>query len=61
MGGEVVWSVIYAIGLLLAGVGFVIYWIMHTAYIEMSTPIVHEVSEPEEMITEESKPAYQTV
>jgi hypothetical protein len=33
---EVVWSVMYAMGLLLAGTGFVIVYIMKTAYIEMS-------------------------
>ena len=33
---EVVWSVMYAMGLLLAGTGFVIVYIMKTAYIEIS-------------------------
>jgi len=33
---EVIWSVMYALGLLLAGTGFVIVYIMKTAYIEMS-------------------------
>ena len=33
---EIVWSVMYAMGLLLAGTGFVIVYIMKTAYIEMS-------------------------
>ena len=34
---EIVWGVMYAMGLLLAGTGFVIVYIMKTAYIEMST------------------------
>ena len=33
---EIVWSVMYAMGLLLAGTGFVIVYIMKTAYIEIS-------------------------
>ena len=33
---EIVWSVMYSLGLLLAGTGFVIVYIMKTAYIEMS-------------------------
>ncbi len=33
---EVVWSVLYAMGLLLAGTGLVIVYIMKTAYIEIS-------------------------
>ena len=33
---EIVWGVMYAMGLLLAGTGFVIVYIMKTAYIEIS-------------------------
>ena len=33
---EIVWSVMYSLGLLLAGTGFVTVYIMKTAYIEMS-------------------------
>ena len=33
---EIVWSVMYALGLLLVGTGFVIVYIMKTAYIEVS-------------------------
>ena len=33
---EVVWGVMYAMGLLLTGTGWVIYYIMRTSYIEMS-------------------------
>ena len=33
---EVVWGVLYAMGLLLTGTGWVIYYIMRTAYIEIS-------------------------
>ena len=33
---EVVWGVMYAMGLLLTGTGYVIYYIMRTSYIEMS-------------------------
>ena len=33
---EVVWGVMYAMGLLLTGTGWVIYYIMRTAYIEIS-------------------------
>ena len=33
---EIVWGVMYAMGLLLAGTGFVIVYIMKTAYSEMS-------------------------
>ena len=33
---EVVWGVMYAMGLLLTGTGWGIYYIMRTSYIEMS-------------------------
>ena len=33
---EIVWGVMYAMGLLLTGTGWVIYYIMRTAYIEIS-------------------------
>jgi glycopeptide antibiotics resistance protein len=33
---EIVWGVMYAMGLLLTGTGWVIYYIMRTSYIEMS-------------------------
>ena len=33
---EVAWGVMYAMGLLLTGTGYVIYYIMRTSYIEMS-------------------------
>ena len=33
---EVVWGVMYAMGLLLTGTGWVIYYKMRTSYIEMS-------------------------
>ena len=33
---EIVWSVMYDMGLILAGTGFVIVYIMKTAYIEVS-------------------------
>ena len=38
---EIVWGVMYAMGLLLAGTGFVIVYIMKTAYIEMSDDTIN--------------------
>ena len=38
---EIVWGVMYAMGLLLTGTGWVIYYIMRTSYIEMSDDTIN--------------------
>ena len=38
---EIVWGVMYAMGLLLTGSGWVIYYIMRTSYIEMSDDTIN--------------------
>ena len=44
MGGEVVWGVMYAMGILMGGVSWVLYYIMRMAYLEQHETTISDTS-----------------